>query len=86
MKIFIAKNRLLSTSEGGRKTGIILGYRPNVSFADDINTDVKFEILNAAALNPGSESMVSLSPLNFETIQTFLHQRRNKNSWARNCN
>lgn len=72
MNKFIAKIRLLSTSEGGRKTGIMSGYRPNVSFADSINTDVKFELINHTSLEPGEKDTVTLTPLNFDAISDFL--------------
>jgi translation elongation factor EF-Tu-like GTPase len=73
MSKFVAKIRLLSTSEGGRKGGIISGYRPNASFAESVNTDVQFELLYNSQLNPGEEGTVSLKPLNFSSIEPFLH-------------
>lgn len=72
MNKFIAKIRLLSTSEGGRKTGITSGYRPNASFADAVNTDVKFELINHSTLEPGEKDTVTLIPLNFDSISEFL--------------
>ncbi|TAG58201.1 MAG: hypothetical protein EAZ27_01745 [Cytophagales bacterium] len=72
MSKFIAKIRLLSTSEGGRITGIMSGYRPNDSFANAVNTDVKFELINHCTLEPSEKYTVTLIPLNFDSISEFL--------------
>jgi elongation factor Tu len=77
-----AKLRLLSTSEGGRKTALQGGlgsYRPNHNFfgPDNLNMLMGFMSLEAGqTLEPGDSAIVEIAFLNWRSLEPELYPGR----------
>lgn len=56
----MAKIYLLRTDEGGRRSFILSGYRPNIRFDDDIYTDGALTFSDREKLFPGDKCQVKI--------------------------
>ncbi len=67
----VARIRLLPTAEGGRKSFVRTGYRPNIRFGD-LYTDGSFTFMDREPAQPGDECEVQLTFLNPGYVSDYL--------------
>jgi hypothetical protein len=75
--IIMAKLKMKSAEQGGRKSGIFSGYRPNHVFEYKANNtfssyvgDIQFD--GQRAIEPGEEKLVTVRFLNAQPIEQYL--------------
>jgi len=67
----IARIRLLPTAEGGRKSFVRTGYRPNIRFGD-LYTDGSFTFVDREEAQPGDEFEARLTLVNPSYVSDYL--------------
>ena len=72
---FIAELIFLSTEEGGRKTPVFSGYRPQVKFElMEVQTSGEQTFLNKEEVNPGDSVIAGIRLLGIEYFNNFLEE------------
>jgi translation elongation factor EF-Tu-like GTPase len=68
----IAKIYLLRTDEGGRRSFIFSGYRPNIRFGDDVYTDGALTFSDREKLFPGGKCQVKIMFPKPELVEKYV--------------